>query len=147
MNLNRLYQTLKEDEGVIYEIYPDHLGYLTFGVGHLVTKEDEEFGLPAGTPVSHNRVDFCFQWDVDDAIESCKRLYGSDFDFWPSAVQEVLVNMMFNLGYRGLSRFKNFKKALEMEDFAQAAIEGRDSLWYRQVTNRAERLMRRLEEV
>lgn len=28
-----------------------------------------------------------------------------------------------------------------------AAVEGRDSVWYKQVTNRAERLMSRLENV
>jgi lysozyme len=147
MNLNRLCMQIKEDEGIIYQIYPDHLGYLTFGVGHLKTEEDEEHGLPIGTPVTHTRVDFCLQWDIDDACRNAKKLYGADFDYWPAAVQEVLVNMIFNLGYTGLSRFKNFKRALEMEDWGQAAIEGRDSLWYRQVTNRAERLMTRLEEV
>ncbi len=36
MNFKRLYEQLKIDEGVIYEIYHDHLGYHTFGVGHLV---------------------------------------------------------------------------------------------------------------
>jgi lysozyme len=147
MNLNRLYRQLKEDEGVIYEIYPDHLGFLTFGVGHLVTGEDEELGRPIGTPITHTRVDFCLQWDVEHSITNAKKLYSPDFDYWPGAVQEILVNMVFNLGYAGLGRFKNFKKALDMEDWGQAAKEGRDSLWYRQVTNRAERLMTRLEEV
>ena len=37
--------------------------------------------------------------------------------------------------------------ALNREDWAEAAKEGRDSLWYRQVPNRAERLMSRLENV
>lgn len=138
---------LKEDEGTIYQIYPDHLGYLTCGVGHLITEDDEEYGKPIGTAVTHSRVDFCLQWDIDKAINNAKKLYHPDFGYWPGAVQEVLVNMIFNLGYTGLSTFKNFKKALVMEDWGQAAIEGRDSLWYRQVTNRAERLMTRLEEV
>ena len=40
-----------------------------------------------------------------------------------------------------------FKKALDEGDWAKAGIEGRDSKWYRQVTNRAERLMERLENV
>ena len=53
--------------------------------------------------------------------------------------------MMFNLGRTRLSKFKNFRAALKDKDFARAAVEGRDSLWYRQVGNRAERLMVRLE--
>jgi len=32
-------------------------------------------------------------------------------------------------------------------DWAQAAVEGRDSRWHKQVPNRAERLMKRLEQV
>jgi lysozyme len=147
MNLTRLYRQIIEDEGIIYQIYPDHLGYLTFGVGHRITEDDEEYGLPIGTLVTRTRVDFCMQWDIDHAHRNAQKLFGAEFDYWPAAVQEILINMIFNLGYTGLSKFKNFKKALDMEDWGQAAIDGRDSLWYRQVTNRAERLMTRLEEV
>ena len=55
--------------------------------------------------------------------------------------------MMFNMGRTRLSGFKNFKKALDEGDWSKAAVEGRDSKWYRQVTNRAERLMERLAKV
>ena len=55
--------------------------------------------------------------------------------------------MMFNMGRTRLSKFKNHNSALQSEDWKKAAIEGRDSIWYKQVTNRAERLMCRLENV
>ena len=55
--------------------------------------------------------------------------------------------MMFNLGYTRLNQFNNWKAAIREENWKQAAVEGRDSKWYRQVTNRAERLMKRLENV
>jgi hypothetical protein len=55
--------------------------------------------------------------------------------------------MMFNMGPTRMAKFKNMQSALSMQDWKQAAAEGRDSLWYRQVTNRAERLMSRLEKV
>jgi lysozyme len=55
--------------------------------------------------------------------------------------------MMFNLGRTRLSKFKNMRTAIDNEDWATAAVEGRDSRWYRQVGNRAERLMERLENV
>ena len=54
---------------------------------------------------------------------------------------------MFNMGRPRLSKFKNFNAAIEEHDWSRAAVEGRDSLWYRQVTNRAERLMSRMENV
>lgn len=146
MNREAVYETLKIDEGVVYEIYEDHLGYLTFGVGHLVLDSDPEHGQLVGTTVTEERVRECFEKDLDLAINECKILY-NDFDQWPDEVQQILVNMMFNMGRPRLSKFKNFKAALEAKDWAKAAIEGRDSAWYKQVTNRAERLMKRMEQV
>ena len=148
MNREAVYETLKVDEGVVYEIYKDHLGYPTFGVGHLVLESDPEHGQEVGTPVSEERVKECFEKDLDTAINECVVLYGARFiDEWPDEVQQILVNMMFNMGRTRLSKFKNFKAALDSKDWKRAGVEGRDSLWYKQVTNRAERLMKRLEQV
>ena len=142
-----VFEQLKIDEGVVNEIYKDHLGYPTFGVGHLVLDSDPEFGQDVGTPVTEERTKQCFEKDLDTSISECVALYGDDFTDWPGVVQEVLVNMMFNMGRTRLGKFNNFRKALEAQDWKQAGIEGRDSRWHKQVTNRAERLMERLEQV
>lgn len=145
----RVYNQLRIDEGVEYEIYLDHLGYPTFGVGHLVLESDEEHGKEVGTEIPVWRVKEAFENDLDTAISECIALYGEStwtMDF-PDEVQEILVNMMFNMGRTRLGKFKNFRKALEDQDWMEAAKEGRDSLWHRQVTNRAERLMVRMENV
>jgi lysozyme len=147
MNRESVFEQLKIDEGVVYEIYKDHLGYPTFGVGHLVLDSDPEFGQDVGTPVTEERTKECFEKDLDTSISECVALYGDDFTDWPGVVQEVLVNMMFNMGRTRLGKFNNFRKALEAQDWKQAGIEGRDSRWHKQVTNRAERLMERLEQV
>lgn len=143
----RVFEQLKIDEGVVNEIYEDHLGYATFGVGHLVLESDPEHGEPVGTPVSEERVRECFEKDLDTAIGECVVLYGDAWEDFPDEVQEVLVNMLFNLGRPRLSKFKNFNNKLLEGDWAAAAPEGRDSIWYRQVGNRAERLMARLEAI
>lgn len=148
MNREAVFEQLKIDEGVVYEIYNDHLGYATFGVGHLVLETDPEFGQDVGTPVSEERVRECFEKDLDTSISECHALYGEGvFGDFPDEVQQILVNMMFNMGRTRLSKFKNFTAALEEGDWKRAAVEGRDSLWHRQVTNRAERLMERMENV
>ena len=147
MNRQAVFEQLKIDEGVVNEIYLDHLGYPTFGVGHLVTEGDPEHGKEVGTAVSEQRVAEVFERDLDIAISECVALYGDQFNEWPGEVQEILVNMMFNMGRTRLGGFKNFRKALEEGDWKRAAIEGRDSRWHKQVTNRAERLMVRLENV
>ena len=143
-----VFEQLKIDEGVVYEIYHDHLGYPTFGVGHLVLESDAEFGLPVGTPVDEERVKDCFERDLDLAISECNALYEEGiFEDLPDEVQQILVNMMFNMGRTRLSKFKKMHAAILKGDWKEAAVEGRDSRWYKQVTNRAERLMSRLENV
>lgn len=142
-----LYDQIKEDEGVVFEIYLDHLGNKTFGVGHLVTRDDPEFGLPIGTPVSKERVYSCYASDLSMMIDECDHLFGSEFRDYPEEVRSILVNMMFNLGRKRLGSFVKMRAAISTGDWKTAAMEGRDSRWYRQVTNRAERLMSRLENV
>ena len=146
MNIDRVQRQLEIDEGVEFEIYEDQLGYPTFGVGHLVLKTDEEYGQPIGSLVDSDRVNSAFKHDLAVAISECSILY-TMWESYPEEVQEVLVNMLFNLGRPRLSKFKNFKAALDSRCWNLAATEGRDSLWYRQVGNRAERLMKRLEDV
>jgi len=148
MNREAVYEQLKIDEGVVYEIYLDHLGYKTFGVGHLVLESDPEHGYDVGEPVSVERVIECFESDLDVAVSECVALYGPDvWEGFPGEVQEILVNMMFNLGRPRLGKFKNMNAHLVDGEWSQAAIEGRDSRWHKQVGNRAERLMTRLENV
>jgi lysozyme len=147
MNRESVFEQLKIDEGVVYEIYEDHLGYPTFGVGHLVLESDPEHGQDVGTPVTEERVRECFERDLNIAIDECVTLYGDDWEGFPGEVQEVLVNMLFNLGRPRLSKFKNFNAKLIEGDYAGAAPEGLDSLWARQVGPRANRLMERLEAV
>ena len=146
MNIEQEQKQLEIEEGVVYKIYTDHLGYPTFGIGHLITKHDPEFEEPVGTPVSKERVDRVFAIDIKIAEDECCVLY----PFWeelPEEVQEILVNMMFNLGRPRLTKFKKMNAALEMGDWKTAAIEGRDSRWYHQVGSRSERLMTRMENV
>ena len=47
--IDRLREELKIDEGCKYEIYLDHLGLPTFGIGHLIVQGDEEYEKPVGT--------------------------------------------------------------------------------------------------
>ena len=148
MNREAVFEQLKIDEGVVYELYNDHLGYPTFGVGHLVLESDKEFGKPIGTPVDEERVRNCFERDLDIAISECELLYEDGrFGDLPDEVQQILVNMMFNMGRPRLSQFKKMNRAISDGDWKIAAMEGRDSRWHKQVTNRAERLMSRLENI
>ena len=143
MNIEQLREQLEVDEGCVYKIYNDHLGYATFGIGHLVTESDPEQGQSLGTPVSSERVAEAFESDIQSVLRDCNILY-SDFDDLPEEAQQVIANMMFNLGRPRLSKFAGMKRGVDARDWNQAADEMVDSAWYRQVTNRADRLVERI---
>ena len=146
MNIEQLREEIAVDEGVKYEIYLDHLGLPTFGIGHLVRDDDPEFGQPVGTAVSEDRVNECFDKDVEIVIDDCRQLY-EDFDDLPGEAQLIIANMMFNMGRPRLSQFKGMKRGVDARDWDAAADEMVDSRWYRQVTNRAERLVQRMRAI
>jgi len=143
MNLEQLREEIAADEGVKYEIYLDHLGLPTFGIGHLVLDTDPEHGQEVGTPVSEDRVNECFDKDVEVVLAECEKLY-PDFEELPEEVQLIIANMMFNMGRPRLSKFKGMKAGVDARDWNEAADQMVDSRWYKQVTNRADRLVQRM---
>ena len=146
MNIDQLRMELEYDEGCKYEIYLDHLGLPTFGIGHLVTEDDPENGQEVGTPVDEARVVEVFEQDVQITIGECKKLY-DDWDDLPEEAQLIIANMMFNMGRPRLSAFKGMKRGVDARDWNAAADEMVDSKWYQQVTNRAQRLVDRMRNV
>ena len=146
MDIEKLREEIEYDEGSVNEIYLDHLGLATFGVGHLVRKEDPEYGWEVGTPVDADRCVEAFNTDIETVLSDCKLLY-SDFDDLPEEAQRIIANMMFNMGRPRLSKFKGMKRGVDARDWNAAADEMVDSRWYRQVTNRADRLVERMRNI
>ena len=125
MNVEQLRLDLERDEGCVYSVYLDHLGYPTFGIGHLVTETDIEHGKPVGTEVSEDRVQQVFNSDIECVIGDCDRAF-DDFGSLPEDVQLVVANKMI--------------RAINLRDMQTAADEMIASRWYQQVTARARRL-------
>ncbi len=146
MNKDQLRVELADDEGCKYSIYLDHLNLPTFGIGHLITEADSEFGEPIGTEVSEERVRKAFNLDVAVTIDECKVLY-DDFDDLPEECQHVIANMMFNMGRPRLSKFKGMKAGCDARDWNKMADEMVDSRWHDQVPNRAKRLVKRIRDL
>jgi len=141
MNREVLKEQIKRHEGEVLEIYKDSLGYLTFGVGHLVKEDDPEFGQPEGTPVSQERVDEIYDIDFDKHVEECIHVYeskgGEDFYSLPEDIQHVLINMTFNLGGTRFGKFNNMWKGVIENDWEKVAVEMEDSRWFKQVGRRS----------
>ena len=146
MNIDRLRKQLEIDEGCKYVIYLDHLNLPTHGIGHLILQSDPEHGQPVGTPVSEDRVIECFEKDLESVQKDCYRLY-DDFDDLPEAVQEIIANMLFNMGLGRMKAFKGMKRNVDARQWDKAADEMVDSRWYNQVGERSKRLVEKKRNV
>lgn len=146
MNVNKLREELKVDEGYKEHIYLDHLELPTFGVGHLVISSDPEWGHAVGTKVSTERCIEAFYKDIEIVLEDCKNVFVF-FDDLPEEAQLIVANMMFNMGRPRMQGFIKFKVALANRNWKEAAIEMEDSRWHKQVTNRANRLIERMKNI
>ena len=148
MNLEELKEHIKFEEGVKLNdngehiLYNDSLGYKTLGIGDLVKATDPENEMEVGTVVSQERVDECFEADLYVAINDMEK-FTEDMNV-DENVKECVTHMVFQLGLPRLNKFKNFKQALLDGDIKTAQAEMKDSLWYRQTTNRADRLIEKL---
>ena len=129
MNLARVYARLSIDEDRRKRIYVDTVGNISGGVGRNLTdrgfREDE--------------IDLMLANDVAEAVGECRRLIRG-FDALAEARQEVLVNMMFNMGYTRLAGFKKMLAAVQAGNWREAASQMLDSKWADQVGDRADRL-------
>lgn len=152
MNIKTLRDQLIIDEGMKLQVYLDHLGNPTFGIGHLLTKQDREwdlyYSLKPGQKleVSLGRVEDVFKQDIEIVIKDCQKLFVG-FNKMIEELQLILANMMFNLGLARLSKFKKFVKAVNEGNYKIAAKEMIESTWYQQVGNRAKRLVARMDKI
>ena len=143
MNTVALMKELMLDEGYKQEIYTDPLGHLTFGVGHIITENDEEYGKEVGTPVSKERIEECLEQDIKIVCNELdlKEPWWRSLD---SNRQRVVANMCFNLGHPRFNKFKKFIYAMQTSQWEKAAEEMMDSKWAEQVGERAIRLKDRV---
>ena len=131
-------------EGVRTDIYLDHLGNKTVGIGHLIEPHEEEYSMPVGTYLPYDRVIQLFASDCEEAYRGALRVVDG-IDEYPQDIQNIITEMVFQMGTAGVLKFRNMRAALEQRDYATAANEMLDSRWARQTPSRAEDLARRME--
>ena len=142
----RLKDEISSDEGVVLEIYNDHLGYPTVGVGHLIKATDPEAAEGVGYKITQTRCDELFYQDINICLDECEKQL-SEWATYPEEVKLIIANMAFNLGITRLKKFKMMFTALNEADYVTASEEGLNSRWAKQVYNRAHRLMDRLRSI
>tara|TARA_R100000353_G_scaffold50386_1_gene39964 strand:+ start:244 stop:681 length:438 start_codon:yes stop_codon:yes gene_type:complete len=134
MNLERLMQSVKKHEGYRNKVYLDTLGKRTVGVGHLCV---EDFWEDDKEYEERFLMDILAE-DLQNAIKGARELKEeydcTDID---EIAQEIIVEMVFQLGKTGVSKFKNMWKALSEKNYIGASYEMLDSRWAKQTPNRA----------
>ena len=124
-----LLESIKHHEGFVEHVYQDSLGIDTIGYGFAIK-------------------DLVLEEDLCDEILLRKiRILGRSvmgkfpfFDSLPSDCKTVLMEMCYQLGVTGVSKFKKALKAMEDGDWEKAADEMLDSKWAKQTPNRAKEM-------
>ena len=144
MNLERLMESVKKHEGYRNKVYLDTLGKRTVGVGHLCVEDfweddkeyDEKFLLEI------------LEKDLGQAIIGARELMMEhDCIDLNEKAEEILIEMVFQLGKTGVSKFKNMWKALAEHNYVGASFEMLDSRWAKQTPNRANAMAKTMKEI
>jgi hypothetical protein len=81
--------------------------------------------------IRYSEARFMLRNDLDECRWDLEKIFPGQFDVLPDHVQEVLMNMRFQLGPGGFRSFKKFIAAVKGWDFVLAQKEGLDSKWAR----------------
>lgn len=123
-----LHDLLIQDEGLKLKPYLDTQGKTTVGVGRNITD----------VGISFDEAMVLLDSDIRRARQAAQILPW--FSNLNSVRQDVVLNMIFNMGLGGFLEFKSMIAALANEKFGIAATEMLNSHWAGQVGDRAKRL-------
>jgi len=135
MGYNDLKARIKKHEGYRDTIYKDSLGFSTIGYGHLVLQTDR---YEKGVTYRKKDLEKVFNTDFNTAKSNANQL----IEGLPIHHQAkcVIIEMVFQLGMGGVSKFKKMWKALKQNNYQIASEEMLDSRWAKQTPKRAEEL-------
>ena len=139
---NKLLESVKKHEGYRNKVYLDTLGKRTVGVGHLCVEDFWEDGKEYEESFLMDILQKDLQGSIDGAEDLCKGLKISD------DAKILIIEMIFQLGKKGVSKFRNMWKALQQDppQYDMAATEMLDSRWAKQTPNRAKEMSNHMRD-
>jgi lysozyme len=132
MDIEKLKRELEDDEKYVRGAYPDHLGYLTIGIGRMIDPRK-------GGGLTREEAVYLLENDIGDRVRQL-RSHLPWFDQLSDARQHALINMAFQMGVGGLLVFKKMLGYMEKGLFKEAAAEALRSRWANQTPERARRV-------
>tara|TARA_R100000700_G_scaffold661_1_gene1769 strand:- start:66 stop:467 length:402 start_codon:yes stop_codon:yes gene_type:complete len=124
-----LLDKIKEHEGFRSTVYQCTQGYDTIGYGFAI--KDLEIDEDMAEKILIRK------------IAQLESKISKKFDWYhstPQEAKEVVINMCYQLGISGFSKFKKTIYLLETEQYEEASVEMLDSLWAKQTPRRAKEL-------
>ena len=144
MNMDRLLESVKKHEGYRNKVYLDTLGKRTVGVGHLCVEDFWEDDKEYEEKFLMTILEHDLQTAIKGAKEQMEEHDCADID---EQAEEILIEMVFQLGKNGVSKFKNMWKALAEKNYIGASYEMLDSRWSKQTPNRAKAMAKTMKEI
>ena len=111
---------------------------MTGGIGHKIHEGEE-------IPMDEEGWLKIFDKDFEIALNGARRLVNEE-ETHPVAFG-ILVEMCFQLGEFGVSKFKKMLAAIEAKDYFDAGWEMKDSKWNQQTPHRCEALSLRMRNI
>ena len=136
LNFSKIANRIKKNEGFKNKIYKDSLGNPTIGYGHLINSKDF---FVVNKSYSKKILTNIFKKDFEKAVSDFKNNY--DLKKLSTNSQEVIIEMIFQLGIKKTLKFKKFTKYIKKKHYYLAAFEMMKSLWYKQTPNRVNKLI------
>ena len=133
---------IRDHEGCRDEVYLDSLGKATIAIGHLVQPHEKERYKP-GVKITPDEIEDLFLIDLNRACAGAEQLIGELYKGdkrLPQVIEHVIVEMVFQLGKTGVSKFRKMWKALSEGNKKEAAAQMIDSRWHEQTPIRCREL-------
>ena len=133
---------IRDHEGCVDTVYLDTLGKATIGIGHLVQAHERK-RFKEGVKIDQEEIEDLFLIDLNRACAGAEQLISENYrgdKRLPQQIEHVIVEMVFQLGKTGVSKFKKMWKALSNGDKQEAATQMKDSRWFKQTPVRCEAL-------
>ena len=135
-----LKEQIKQHEGYRLDVYIDTLGFDTGGYGHKM--------LPGEVPpTTKEGWDKLFDEDFDKAWKLTQKFCEDNNLNISIDAQCILCEMIYQMGFAGVSKFKDMIACLQNKDMKGASLAMLDSRWAKQTPNRAKTLSKQMEEV
>ncbi len=130
-----LIDSIKQHEGYRSKVYKDSLGIDTIGYGFAI--KDLE--------LDEDICDIILDRKIKELATRVNRTF-SWYRYMPQTIRDVVMNMCYQLGVGGFSKFRKTISFLQNKQFHDASEEMLDSLWARQTPNRAKELSKIVKE-